>query len=172
MSSKVTECIAAIADDGQLKDSVMDALGIIRMEGDVAEFADKVYYQQHEHVVNHEQSKRRYINYRQMKANSIDPVHIAAVKTIAADNEKRISALQKETEKKSAYCLFYPAGPGAGWSGRSYGLASSLVVYSLYLTSCMAALLFLISSCSILLTQLVHVSIVLLIMNDTDVLTP
>lgn len=91
LEEKEKECIDEVLCCGQLSDEFMDRLDIIRMQGDTAEFSDKVYNQQHAHCVSHEQSKARYIGYRQRKADAADPDK----KAIAAE----LAAAQKPIEK-------------------------------------------------------------------------
>jgi len=93
-------CIDEVKRVGQLTDAFMDSQKIVRMEGDTAEFADKVYYQQHAHCISHEHSLARYVDYRQMKFDASDPVKKQKAAELAKA-QKLIEKNQKAEEKKS-----------------------------------------------------------------------
>jgi hypothetical protein len=96
MLEKVPLCIQALLDEGQLRDSFLDEQGIVRMDGDTAEFSSKVYNQQHAHILNHQMSKARYINYRQKKLDAANPELQAALRALAENLRKQNKAIENQ----------------------------------------------------------------------------
>jgi hypothetical protein len=88
MHEKTPECVQEFLNEGKLKDSFMDTLGIVRMEGDTAEFSDKVYYQNHAYLINHEKSKASYVDYKQKKLDAANPEYQANLKVLAENLRK------------------------------------------------------------------------------------